>query len=251
MLPPELVREVIAFASCGFTPDDVPEWFHELALVARAWVYPIQAELFCRLTLGWRVPWEVPSHRKVRQKARLHFLASRPDLAIHVTHLRVYNMVIELDLLKAMLRAVFTSISSAEFHISYDEGIVGSLLTAMPRTSDVSLNCYSYRDMFDVQKALQGARRLKNFNVVGNCPWVMETVAELARTTSKDILQGLTVRYTGVSDPVNVARQMEAVSQFQELRMLRLTLDRSLVDCTEAALSEHRKLESPIFSPRV
>jgi hypothetical protein len=214
-------------------------------------VYPIQAELFCRLTLGWRVPWEVPSQRKDRQKARLHFLASRPDLAIHVTHLRVYNMVIELDTLKRMLRDIFTSISSAEFHISYDEGIVGALLSAMPRTREVSLSCYSYRDMFDVQKALYGARMLKNFDVAGNRPWVMETAAELARTTSKDSLQGLTVRYTGVPNPVNIARQIEVVAQFQELRKLRLTLDRGLVDCTEAALCEHRKLESPIFSPHV
>jgi hypothetical protein len=205
ILPPELVREIIARTSEACFPHETPQWFIDLSLVARAWIHPTHAVLFAHLTL------ESPS-RRPRFLERLAFVADRPHLAAHVTSLRILRLTEppaprEMRALAALPRVTRVELQEWKGQLALGAGRE-VLLRGVPGAADVYINCGFCRCDLD-GAVFYPALALRTFTVRGLPDHVHVLLAQLLNTASAHTLRGLNIGPATLLYPSGIVAALE------------------------------------------
>jgi hypothetical protein len=227
MLPSELVHEIITIVARDYRPDGTAPWLRSLSLVCKAWTRPVQNALFTQFTLGSARPGRLALDIEAQQTRRLAFLASRPDLAGHVTHLRVFHLASPAQATIRRIATTFPNLTQAEFRVcrgQLDEATVGDVLSALSHIRHVILHPLWYLGAFNAKTLVRAPVSLQTLEVAGSCPLVADTLDALAQTSSKSTIQALRVRYMGRTWSDALARCSRAIFQFSDLRALHLSM---------------------------
>jgi hypothetical protein len=239
ILPPELVREIIARISeaCSLY-ETTPQWFIDLSLVARAWLHPTHAVLFAHLTL------ESPS-RRPRLLERLAFVADRPHLATHVTSLCILRLTEtpaprEMRTLAALPRVTRVEIQEWKGHLALG-AVREVLLRGIPGAADVYINCRFCRCELD-GAVFYPALALRMFTVRGMPGHVNVLLAQLLNTASAHTLRGLNIELATLVYPNGIVAALE----FTGLQTLNLNATRVMEGNSWPSTSPHPLPETRI-----